>query len=172
VNAEFNWWLLIVGLVVGAGLTWLVMAESARRDADVGEDERRGEAVWIASMLSSPDRPVEPRRVEEILRLHGEYLAGPPPDEPDESDEFDEPEAFDEVHEPEESEGRDELQTFEELEAERASAAAPAFVPVAARPKAVGRARPKAGDTRPDGDAAATEPEATTGAPPAPARER
>ena len=24
VNAEFNWWLLIVGLVVGAGLVWFV----------------------------------------------------------------------------------------------------------------------------------------------------
>jgi hypothetical protein len=92
VNAEFNWWLLIVGLVVGAALTWLVMAESARRDADVGDDERRSEAVWISSLLSSPDRPVEPRRVEEILRLHGEYLAGPPPDEPDE---LDESESFD-----------------------------------------------------------------------------
>jgi hypothetical protein len=163
VNAEFNWWLLIVGLVIGAALTWLVMAESARRDADVGEDERRGEAVWIASMLSSPDRPVEPRRVEEILRLHGEYLAGPPPDEPGEPDE---PGVFDEPEE------RDELGAFEELEAERASAAAPAFEPAMARPKAVGRARPKAVDPRPDDDAAATEPEGTAGAPPAPARER
>jgi hypothetical protein len=166
VNAEFNWWLLIVGLVIGAALTWLVMAESARRDADVGEEERRGEAVWIASMLSSPDRPVEPRRVEEILRLHGEYLTGPPPDEPDES------EPFDEFHELEEPEERDELKAFEELEAERASAAAPAFEPVTARPKAVGRARPRAVDARLDDDAAAAEPEGTAGAPSAPARER
>jgi len=86
VNAEFNWWLLIVGLVIGAALTWLVMAEAARRDADVGDEERRGEAVWIASLLSSPDRPEDARRVEEILRLHREYLAAPPPDEPDEEE--------------------------------------------------------------------------------------
>ena len=81
-NAEFNWWLLIVGLVIGAALTWLVMAEAARRDADLGDEERRGEAVYIASLLSSPDEAVDELRVEEILRLHREYLAGPPPDEP------------------------------------------------------------------------------------------
>lgn len=82
VNAEFNWWLLIVGLVIGAALTWLVMAESTRRDADVTDAEQRGEALWIASVLTSTDRPTEGRRVEEILRLHREYLAAPPPDDP------------------------------------------------------------------------------------------
>jgi hypothetical protein len=86
VNAEFNWWLLIVGLVLGAALTWLVMAESARRDADVGEAERRGEALWIATMLSSSGQPTDGARVEEVLRLHREYLAAPPPDEPDSLD--------------------------------------------------------------------------------------
>jgi hypothetical protein len=83
VNAEFNWWLLIVGLVIGAALTWLVMAESTRRDADVTDSERRSEALWIASMLSSGGEPPDSRRVEEILRLHREYLAAPPPDEPE-----------------------------------------------------------------------------------------
>ena len=82
-NAEFNWWLLIVGLVIGAALTWLVMAESTRRDADVTESEQRSEALWIASMLSSAGAPTDSRRVEEILRLHREYLAAPPPDEPE-----------------------------------------------------------------------------------------
>jgi hypothetical protein len=84
VNAEFNWWLLIVGLVLGAALTWLVMAESTRRDADLTESEQRGEALWIASVLSSSGHPTEGTRVEEVLRLHREYLAAPPPDEPDE----------------------------------------------------------------------------------------
>ena len=86
-NAEFNWWLLIVGLVLGAALTWLVMAESTRRDADLTESEQRGEALWIGSVLSSTGRPTEDARVEEILRLHREYLAAPPPDDPNESDE-------------------------------------------------------------------------------------
>jgi hypothetical protein len=81
VNAEFNWWLLIVGLVLGAALTWLVMAESARRDADVSETEQRSEALWIASVLSSSGRQADGSSVEEILRLHREYLAAPMPDE-------------------------------------------------------------------------------------------
>lgn len=81
-NAEFNWWLLIVGLVVGAALTWLVMSESVRRDIDVTEVEQRGEARWISALVSGAGRPIAPERIEEILRLHREYLAAPPPDEP------------------------------------------------------------------------------------------
>lgn len=81
-NAEFNWWLLIVGLVVGAALTWLVMSESVRRDIDETEEEQRGEARWIASLVSGAGRQIQPERVEEILRLHREYLAAPPPDDP------------------------------------------------------------------------------------------
>jgi len=81
-NAEFNWWLLIVGLVVGAALTWLVMSESVRRDIDEMEEEQRGEARWISSLVSGAGRPIPPERVEEILRLHREYLAAPPPDDP------------------------------------------------------------------------------------------
>ena len=81
-NAEFNWWLLIVGLVVGAALTWLVMSESVRRDIDITESEQRGESRWIATLVSGAGRPIAPERVEEILRLHREYLTAPPPDEP------------------------------------------------------------------------------------------
>jgi hypothetical protein len=35
VNAEFNWWLLIVGLVIGAALVYLVLADSSRRESEV-----------------------------------------------------------------------------------------------------------------------------------------
>jgi hypothetical protein len=82
VNAEFHWWLLIVGLILGGALTWLVMSESVRREIDIDETEQRGEARWIATTLSAAGREVEPERVEEILRLHREYLAAPPPDDP------------------------------------------------------------------------------------------
>jgi hypothetical protein len=81
-NAEFNWWLLIVGLVLGAALTWLVMSDSARRDIDLTESEQRSEALWISTVLSSSGREIGSDRVEEILRLHREYLAAPPPDDP------------------------------------------------------------------------------------------
>ena len=82
VNAEFSWWLLIVGLVLGAALTWLVIAETTRTDADLTDTEQRGEALWIASVLTSSGRPTDDVRVEEILQLHREYLAAPPPDDP------------------------------------------------------------------------------------------
>ena len=81
-NAEFNWWLLIVGLVLGASLTWLVMSESVRRDIDISESEARAESRWIATVLSGAGKAIAPERVEEVLRLHRDYLAAPPPDEP------------------------------------------------------------------------------------------
>jgi len=81
-NAEFNWWLLIVGLVIGAALTWLVMADLTRRDADVDAAEQAGEARWIATILTDSGHPIAPDRVEEVLRLHRDYLAAPPPDDP------------------------------------------------------------------------------------------
>lgn len=82
VNAEFNYWLLIVGLVVGAGLVWLVVADSRRREVDVAEDERDGEAQWIAGAMADAGRRVDEVDVVDVLRLHAAYLAAPPPDEP------------------------------------------------------------------------------------------
>ena len=81
-NAEFNWWLLIVGLVIGAGLVWLVVADSRRREVDVTETERAGEARWIAEAMAGAGRAVDDDDVLDILRLHGAYLATAPPDEP------------------------------------------------------------------------------------------
>lgn len=82
-NAEFNWWLLIVGIVVGAGLVWLILADSARREVDIEEPERASEALWIAATMADDGTPIPADRVEDVLRLHRAYLAGPPPDEPD-----------------------------------------------------------------------------------------
>jgi hypothetical protein len=86
--SEFNWWLLIVGLVVGAGLVWLVLADSARREADVDARELPAEAAWIADSMADQGRPIDRSDAEEVLRLHRAYLSGPPPD--------DEPGALDE----------------------------------------------------------------------------
>ena len=80
-NAEFNWWLLIVGLVVGAGLVWLVVADSRRREVDVAERERPIEARWIAEAMADAGRSVTDDDVLDILRLHAAYLAAAPPDE-------------------------------------------------------------------------------------------
>ena len=83
VNAEFNWWLLIVGLVVGAGLAWFVLMDTRRRDVDVDEHERPREALWLARMLADEGHPVSPEAADRLLVLHRSYLEAPPPDDPE-----------------------------------------------------------------------------------------
>ena len=78
-NAEFNWWLLIVGLVVGAGLVWLVMAETRRREQDLEEEDLVDEAVWLEERLADEGREVSPDTIERVVQLHREYLAVVPP---------------------------------------------------------------------------------------------
>lgn len=82
VNAEFNWWLLIVGLVVGAGLAWFVLMDTRRRDVDVDDRERPREALWLSRMLGDEGHPVSPDVAERLLVLHRTYLEAPPPDDP------------------------------------------------------------------------------------------
>jgi hypothetical protein len=86
VNAEFNWWLLIVGLVIGAGLTWLVLSDSSRREVDIEERELDSEARWIAETLAASGGRIDDDRVLDVLHLHRAYLAAPPPDEVDADD--------------------------------------------------------------------------------------
>ena len=90
-NAEFNWWLLIVGLVIGAGLVYLVLADSSRRDADVLAEELPLEATWISASMAAEGRTIDPPTAERVLELHRAYLAGPPPD-PEEEELPDAPE--------------------------------------------------------------------------------
>ena len=73
-NAEFNWWLLIVGLVGGAGLLWLVLGDFSRREEEVDAEERSRESTWIAEVLGSEGQTVDPGTAEEVLRLHRLYL--------------------------------------------------------------------------------------------------
>jgi hypothetical protein len=80
VNAEFNVWLLIVGLVLGAGLVWLVIMDSRRRDAEVDAVERPREAAWLSAALADDGFDVSPEAAERLLALHRVYLDAPPPD--------------------------------------------------------------------------------------------
>ena len=73
-NAEFNWWLLIVGVVVGAGLVWLVIADWGRREEDLSIDERQAESAWIAQTLRERGEAIDPAAAEEVLALHRAYL--------------------------------------------------------------------------------------------------
>jgi hypothetical protein len=84
-SAEFNWWLLIAGIVAGGVLTWLVLADSSRRDRDVTDRELPAESAWIARSLGLPG--VDADTAEQVLLAHRRYLEFPPPDvlvEPDE----------------------------------------------------------------------------------------
>ncbi|HEX5149404.1 MAG TPA: hypothetical protein VFW02_10005 [Candidatus Limnocylindrales bacterium] len=78
--AEFQWWLLLVGLVAGGGLVAIVSMDSRRREEDLADLERRAEATWIADRLTAREASVDARTVESVLRIHREYLSLPPPD--------------------------------------------------------------------------------------------
>jgi hypothetical protein len=80
VNAEFNVWLLIVGLVVGAGLAWLVMMDSRRRETEIDAVEVPREAAWLAAVMAEDGYEVSPDTAEQLLLLHRAYLGAPPPD--------------------------------------------------------------------------------------------
>lgn len=78
VSAEFDWWLLLVGIVAGGALTWLVLADSSRRDEEIGDEELSAEAAWIARSLGQAT--VDAMVAERVLRAHRRYLGFPPPD--------------------------------------------------------------------------------------------
>lgn len=76
--AEFNIWLLLVGLVAGGALTWLVLAELGRRDEEIGEREVQAEASWLVGAVDDPR--LDAALAEDVLRAHRRYLGFPPPD--------------------------------------------------------------------------------------------
>ena len=36
-TGDFNWWLLVVGAVAGVAITWLLLADSKRRDDELAD---------------------------------------------------------------------------------------------------------------------------------------
>lgn len=78
--AEFQWWLLLVGLVAGGGLVAVVTMDGRRREEDLVELERRAETTWIVDRLSGTAQWLDAPTVDAVLRLHREYLGLPPPD--------------------------------------------------------------------------------------------
>jgi len=88
-TSEFSWWLLIVGLVIGAALVWLVLSDSRRRESEITDEELPKEAAWIAEVVTQSGRRLDPETTEAVLRLHRTYLASLPPDEEDEFDDVD-----------------------------------------------------------------------------------
>jgi hypothetical protein len=78
--AEFQWWLLLVGLVFGGGLVAVVFLDGTRREQDIEESELPAEARFVAMRLESRGITVDPDDVEAVLREHREYRLFPPPD--------------------------------------------------------------------------------------------
>ena len=78
--AEFQWWLLLVGLVAGGGLVAVMSMDGKRREQDLDEVERGAEANWIAERLAGSDAWIDGATVASVLRLHRDYLGMPPPD--------------------------------------------------------------------------------------------
>ncbi len=76
---EFEWWSLIVGLVVGGTVVGLLTTTFARRDDDLEADEREAEATFIASHLTGGGTPVDRELVVRVLDAHREYLGLPAP---------------------------------------------------------------------------------------------
>jgi hypothetical protein len=77
-NAEFNWWLLIVGLGIGAGLAWLVLADMGRRRDAMAEQERTDEIAWIESTLRDEGVAADSDVVGRVLDLHDRWLEPSP----------------------------------------------------------------------------------------------
>ena len=76
----------MVGLVVGAGLVWFVVADQRRREVDIDAEERAREALWLSTSLGDEGHDVSPELAERLLALHRAYLEAPPPDEVDDVD--------------------------------------------------------------------------------------
>ena len=70
----------MVGLVVGAGLVWFVVADQRRREVDIDAEERAREALWLSASLADEGHDVSPEVAERLLALHRAYLEAPPPD--------------------------------------------------------------------------------------------
>lgn len=72
-------WLLLVGLAVGAAGAAMLFVRLPREDDDIGSAERRMEAAWIAATIERHGGIAPESLVEEVLDLHGSYLAAPRP---------------------------------------------------------------------------------------------
>jgi hypothetical protein len=81
VNAEFNVWLLVVGLILGAGLVWLVVMDARRQEAEIDATELPREAAWLSVVMAEDGFDVSPDLAERLLLLHRAYLGAAPPDE-------------------------------------------------------------------------------------------
>jgi hypothetical protein len=93
--AEFNLWLLVLGIAAGAAVTWVVIGTIARNDDEVAAEEQAAEADWIARTIEEHGGRAPTQLVAQILSLHRRYLQGgvviPVPEPEPEADAADQP---------------------------------------------------------------------------------
>ena len=78
--ADYVWWFLIVGLVIGGAVVAVISIDFSRRAEDVAEDELEAEATMIAGQLRADGHAVDAATVAEVLRADRHYRRLPPPD--------------------------------------------------------------------------------------------
>jgi hypothetical protein len=81
-NDEWQWWALILGILLGVGGYWLLRERLPRREEDIDPAERRAESDWISRSVERKGGQAPPEVVSIILDLHREYLAERAPIEP------------------------------------------------------------------------------------------
>jgi hypothetical protein len=74
--AEFNLWLLVLGIAAGAAVTWVVIGTIARNDDEVAAEEQAAEADWITRTIEEHGGRAPTQLVAQILGLHRRYLQG------------------------------------------------------------------------------------------------
>lgn len=74
-NDEWQWWALILGILLGVGGYWLLRERLPRREDDVDPVERIAESDWISRSVERMGGQAPPEVVSIILDLHREYLA-------------------------------------------------------------------------------------------------
>jgi hypothetical protein len=74
--AEFNLWLLVLGIAAGAAVTWVVIGTISRNDDEVAAEEQAAEAEWIAQTIEEHGGRAPTQLVAQILGLHRRYLQG------------------------------------------------------------------------------------------------
>lgn len=88
-NDEWQWWALILGILLGVGGYWLLRERLPRREEDIDPRERIAEAEWISRSVERMGGQAPPEVVSIILDLHREYLTERAPLEPSRPEHWD-----------------------------------------------------------------------------------
>ena len=71
---QYIGWALVVGMAIGGALIWFAIGRLPRSGEEIPVDERAAEAEWIAQTMADQGGAVSIEIVDEVLRLHVEYL--------------------------------------------------------------------------------------------------